>query len=936
MRKNRHASARTLAGAFLFLAAAAAPAVTLRVAAERPDAVCPAGRILAMVHPDTDPDLPPAASRCIAIVPLADVSDEGLKGASERIRKLPDVAGVVLELQNLPPTNDPAFSVRIPFAVKRLSSEARAASPGAEIALDLTDGLAEDVALKLPAEDLGPYLDALVLRPDRGRVEVADVRDRWILAPRGNDPSAPGEVLRLLDREAPVAASITLVGLLVAEGHKLPEADWKALERLQAYWTSDVSRDPTETKATRVDGSPATVLRYFDAKTFTPILLLPEDPAGRVTIDLAGGVYVKAAVENLDSGARKDFDLKGAASFTLDLSQGPLAAVLQPAERPGGEARAAVEVGAARGLTAEEIIARERVWDAGQREKTHAYIAAMNASLRFRVADVNETFDLTIGGDYFFQRGKDPDWAWQEFYLNGVKWKGRTLPKLPILQPEKVTTLPLDIQLTEDYAYVLKRETRIAGRRAYEITFTPKETVGDRPIYRGTVWIDAKTFALLRRDSIQLNLKGETLSNIQDEYYRPVPGHPDVYLPLLIRGQQVFSTAGRTTAIERNVTMSRVEINPADLEKRLADTYASGDQMIRDTDHGLRYLIPDPDKPGSRIVEEHFSRKSTFGLLGGFYDGALDYPIPLVGFQHFNFDLWGKGKQLSLFFGGVLMTFNYTDPALFGSRFDLGTDVFAVAIPFTDSWYRDGEKIPSESVKNLPEIFQLNVGRPLGPYVKASIGGFSKWDNYQRDDTTGADFVVPVDTFTNGFEARLVANYLGFQAALAGSYLDRVKWEPWGFPDNPDYSPSKKDYWKYGVTISKDQYFKNFRKLHVSLSYLGGSDLDRFSEYEFGTFSGHPLRGYSSGSLRADSAGVMNISYGLNVENIIRFEGFYDQALVWNTLAGYDGLYFSGAGLLASLNGPWNNSLIRGEVGVPVVSHGIHGVVVYLTVLKLF
>ncbi len=935
MRRKRNSSARTLAGAFLFLAGGAAAALPLRIAAERPDAVCPAGRILSLVHPDTDLSLPPAATRCIAIVPVADVSDAGLDAASEKIRALPDLAGVVLEIQNLPAANDPSYLVRIPFAVKRLSSEARAASPGAEIALDLTDGLPEGVASRLPAEDLGPYLDAQVLRPDRGHIEVADVRDRWILAPRGDTPSAPGKVLRLLEREAAVASSITLVGLLTTEGHPLPEPDWKALERLQSFWTFDVSRDPTETNAARVDGSSANVLRYFDAKNFRPILLLPEDSAGRVTITLAAP-YVKATVENLDSGARKEFDLKGAASLSLDLSHGPLAAVLQPASRPGGEERAAVEVGAARGLTAEEIVARERVWDAGQREKTHTYIAFMNASLRFRVADVNETFDLTIEGDYFFRRGKDPDWAWQRFYLNGVKWKGRTLPKLPILQPEKVTTLPLDIQLTEAYAYTLKRQTRIAGRRAYEITFTPTETVGERPIYRGTVWIDARTFALLRRDSVQLNLKGETLSNIQDEYYRPVPGRPDVYLPLLIRGQQVFSTAGRTTAIERNVTMSRVEINPADLEKRLAEAYASGDQMIRDTDQGLRYLLPDPDKPGARIVEEHFSRKSTFGLLGGFYDGSLDYPIPLAGFQHFNFDLWGKGKQLSLFFGGVLMTFNYSDPALFGSRFDLGTDVFAVAIPFKDTAYRDGVEIPSEAVKNLPEIFQLNVGRPLGPYLKASIGGFSRWDDYQRDDTTGASFVVPVDTFTNGFEARLVANYLGFNAALTGSYLDRVKWEPWGFPDNPDYSPGKKDYWKYGVTLSKDQYFKNFRKLHVSLSYLGGSDLDRFSEYEFGTFSGHPLRGYSSGSLRADSTAVMNISYGLNVENIIRFEGFFDQALVWNKLAGYDARYFSGVGLLASLNGPWQNSLVRGEVGVPAVSHGIHGVVVYLTVLKLF
>jgi hypothetical protein len=276
-------SARVLAGAFLFAAAAATAADPLRVAAERPDAVCPAGRILAVVHPEVAPGLPPAASRCIAIVPIADVSDASLAEASLRIAKLPDLAGVVLALERVPSPESPDFAARIPFAVKKLSSEARAAAPGAEVALDLTGGVPAGVAWKLPAEDLGPYVDALVLRPDRGRVEVAAVRDRWILAPRGTAESAAGEVLRALEREIASASSITLVGLLAGDGQPFPEADWKSLERLQTYWTSDVSQDPTETKATRSDGSSIDVLRFFDAKTFAPILLLPEDPGGTIS-----------------------------------------------------------------------------------------------------------------------------------------------------------------------------------------------------------------------------------------------------------------------------------------------------------------------------------------------------------------------------------------------------------------------------------------------------------------------------------------------------------------------------------------------------------------------------------------------------------------------------------------------------------------------------
>ena len=82
----------------------------------------------------------------------------------------------------------------------------------------------------------------------------------------------------------------------------------------------------------------------------------------------------------------------------------------------------------------------------------------------------------------------------------------------------------------------------------------------------------------------------------------------------------------------------------------------------------MRYLLPDPASPGKRIVEEKISRRSTFGLLGAFYDESLDYPLPLAGIQYFDFDLWDKGKQISVFFAGALLTANYTDPALAGSR----------------------------------------------------------------------------------------------------------------------------------------------------------------------------------------------------------------------------------------------------------------------------
>jgi len=901
-------------------------ATKLQIAADRTDMGCPVGSpVFGIIRFSGLPGPAPGAdlSHCLLWVSVRDTSDASLDSLTSRLAGLSKAGPVLLDLSGA--VGEPS---RIPFAIKKLSSAVRSVSPDAPVGLALGDRPAGD-------EDLSPYVDALVPRPAAVAAGTeSSIVGRWIFAGASATPASA--VIRALSAISSESRPSVSLAVLDDAGAAPPNSESiAALERLQAYFRAEVSPDPTPTRATDAAGpspAPRDVLRYFDGKAFTPMLFLPESPALRV--DLSNANLASATAENLETGARREFDLKGAKSLVLDPSKGALAVVLHPASRP--DTRAAVDVGAARGLTAEEIVARERAWETGQRERVHAWISDMKTSLRFRIAEVNETFDLTIRGPFFFRLGEPPDWEWDEFYLNGVKWKGKTLPKLPILQPEKVTTLPLDIRLSEDYVYELHGEGTVSGRRAYHVTYTPKTSVGDRPVYRGSVWVDKETFALLRRDSIQLNLKGETLSNIQTEIYKPVPGQPEILLPLEITGQQVFSTAGRTTAIERDVTLHDIVLNPPDFAERRAKAWASPAQMIRDTDDGMRYLIPDPATPGERVVQTKFSKKSTFAIAGAFYDKSLDYPIPLLGVQHFNFDLFGTGKQLSVFFAGALLTTNYTDPAFLGSHFDLGADLFGTAVAFGDVSYRNGHEVPAEKIKHLPAVFQVNLGHPIGPYLKATVGLFTKYDNYQRDKDTGPAFVTPVDTFTTGAELKLVANISGFNATVAGSYFNRSHWEPWGDPANTEYNPNQKDYVRWEASLSKDQYFSGFRKLHVSLGYVDGSDLDRFSKYEFGSLGPHPMNGFQSGSLRTGKGWLANLSYGLNIEDIIRFEGFYDSAILTDARSGFNNTYYSGAGLLASLNGPWQNSLFRAQVGVPVVRHGVNGFVVNVLMLKLF
>ena len=917
-------SARLVAGAFLLTAgmAAIARGEPRRLAAERPDGSCPAdSKVLGVVPAGAALPAGSEASRCLFRVSLASLADADIEDAVARLAPIRSAAGLLI---SFPSGSDPE---RVSYAVKRLSSIFRSGSAEGKVALSIEPPLSGEAA-----EELSPYLDAFAVRP--GAPAPAEAPERiWAVASSAESRSAA-------DAAIDAAAALPHATLVVVPADARPPsaADFDGLARLEKYWSTDVSPDPTPTTVTRKDGSRGRALRLFDGKAFTPILFLAADSSGEARIELSGGPFERASVENLASGVRRDFELKGASALTLDLSKGPLAVVLKPMARAGRDTRAAVDVGATRGLTAEEIVARERAWDAGQREKVEAYTAVVNTSLRFRIPELQTTLDLTIVGPLFGQRGKPADWVWRDFYLNGVKWKGKTIPKLPILQPDKVTTLPLDIRLSEEYDYTLAGETQIDERPAYRIDFRPRATVGDKPIYRGTAWIDRETFALLRRESIQLNLKGDTLSNVQTEHYRAVPSKPDVVLPLEIRGQQVFSTAGRVTAIERYVVMSDVVINPSDFADKLAEAYASKLQIVRDTDEGLRYLVPDPADPTGRqrIVEKGLSRRSLFGLTGAFYQRSADYPLPLLGVQYFDFDLFGKQKQLSVFFGGVLLFANYTDPSLFGTRLDLGVDLFGQAIPFSEQSYRGGEEIVSERIKHLTEFGQVNVGTPIGPYLKASLGVFTEWDNFQRDPDTGPAFVTPVDTFTNGAELRLSWNQSGYNLILKGSYSARDKWEPWGDPATSGFDPDQKTYWRYSAELTKGFYFSKFRKLGVGITYLDGRRLDRFSQWDFGPLGTTNLAGFPAGSVRADRAVLANVSYGLNVQNVIRFELAYDQALITQKLSGYDNTYFSGVGLTTAMNGPWDNTRVRAEIGYPVVAHGVKGLTINFNLVKLF
>jgi len=92
----------------------------------------------------------------------------------------------------------------------------------------------------------------------------------------------------------------------------------------------DAGIEAPQSRAIGPAGQPIPIAATFDPKALTPVLFLPRSAAGAARLELEGGPYSRASVENIASGARRDFDLTGAKTLVLDLAHGPLAATLQP------------------------------------------------------------------------------------------------------------------------------------------------------------------------------------------------------------------------------------------------------------------------------------------------------------------------------------------------------------------------------------------------------------------------------------------------------------------------------------------------------------------------------------------------------------------------------------------------------------------------------
>jgi len=579
------------------------------------------------------------------------------------------------------------------------------------------------------------------------------------------------------------------------------------------------------------------------------------------------------------------------------------------------------------GLAVSEIIARHQQAETRQDNVLVNYHASVRDEIHFRPSPV-DSFDVIIESRFYSDRDGS-EWEELSFSLNGARW-GADRPAFPLLQPEKVLSLPLDLRLDEDYEYELTGRENLADRDCYVVRFEP---IAEGSLYAGKVWIDSRSFVKLKVEAVQKNLSAPVVSSAEVYSYEQqavVDGTP-LYLLTHLSSKQLVLIAGRNLLVEKESRFHGFQVNSPDFEGARDAARASEHIMLRDTEEGLRYFVK---RGGTRVVSEELTRSAKALAMGTMIDPSFDFPLPIFGLNYLDFDFLDRNAQFALLFGGIFALGNIQKPDLLGGSFDASLDFFAIGIQSNDVVFDQDGQIDEESLKALPASFGINFGWQATDFQKLTARYDVRYDHYGRIETTREDFVTPRSTFTNGFGLGYEFRKRGYSFLGSGSYARRADWEPWG--EVSTFDPETESYWRYRFVLGKDFFFKTFHKIHVDAGYFGGERLDRFTKYQFGLFDETRVRGVPSSAVRFAELILTRASYSFNVFDQFRVELFYDQGWGDDPGQGLERVRFYGLGVGLNLRGP-RHTIIRFDVGkgfLPEALRGAGTVVMQFLILK--
>ena len=583
------------------------------------------------------------------------------------------------------------------------------------------------------------------------------------------------------------------------------------------------------------------------------------------------------------------------------------------AARPADAGRAFenVEVSGERMPSAAEVLARHQRAAARQEQLVPRWRAEQRLLVRVWVAELSRSFEVTLAGPAFWERGVGRDWEITKAWVDGVAWDPDHLPDLPLIEPQRPQVPPLALRLEPSYRYELAGVERRQGRRCFALTFADARPGG--AVRRGTAFIDAATFGLVELDESAENLPGEVRSTRAVTVYAPIALAGDtVWLPARLSADDLLSAFGGAATVHRELVLTDVVLDPAAFAAARAAAYARDHRMLRDTAAGIVPLVP--DGRGGRIPGGTSRASQRFLIAGVAYDPGLTYPVPFGGLQIQDFDFRGKGEQFRLLAAGVV---NDAAWSARRGRAEISLRAFVQLLPFSNTRYRNGREQKGEALKVLRQSAGAGVATSVGLVRVLLEGGVNRLD-FSRDDTTAAGFVLPSDTFEGVARLQAEASLGQTTVSVAGEAGWRQRWRAWGL----DGSETPHRTWQRGrllVVYEKALFFR--AKLHLDAEAWAGHDLDRFSAPAPSRFGGVHIRGIASDRVLPERLGVVRASLSLPLSPTVRGEAGVDAGWVRDIDGVYRARPLSGAGFGLTVPGPWG-TLVQGSVGFPIATPG--------------
>lgn len=569
----------------------------------------------------------------------------------------------------------------------------------------------------------------------------------------------------------------------------------------------------------------------------------------------------------------------------------------------------AIQIFAEKELDPYELVVRNQVFKDAEQQQFHSLIAEEEVNYRYQDPG-GRAFDVTFKDTLFQKRGKPIERVRKELYLGGVKWPYDELPDLPLIQPEKIQREPLVIDLDRSYRYFYKGEDVIDGHPTWKVRFEP---ISEGKFASGTVWLDQETGAHRKLRAIQSGLEPPVIGNEVTAYYDWIEDQGQRYWTQ-VREESllIVKLVGLNIAFQLDLTRSDYQFNRDDFDARLAQVRASDALMLQDTHDGLRYL---KKKDGDRVVVDQPMTRAKLLLGGVFMDPALDYPLPLVGFNYTDIDFLDRGYQINVLTAGALNTVHLSNSNFLNRGWDLTAGLFLTAIYFGDNVYEGREKRDDLEVERLTEAVNVRLGIPITQFMKFTTRYDLDYLAYRAADDTDERFVIPQDTLEQTARFGLRYDRKRFSMALEMLNTQRSDWETWGLPedDHPVYDRFR----KLELDMAVNKRLKNFQTLTADLRYLKGWDLDRFSQFGFGFYENH-VSGFGTSGIGADEAVRVRFGYDVGIKSLFQLTTSLDAARAWLNETGNEATDLMGLGLGVNFVGPWK-TFMRVNVG-----YGLH------------